>query len=466
MDIRHFILSPDFSLRGWKRLPYAIQSVSRPVTFFFSENEWELLTLCNGHTPMDWEKLTVTERDRLIKWEKAGFIVPCGSDESLAAKQEYRFYPARFKEKVQWSITGRCNFKCRHCFMSAPHALHGEPSFGQLMTMLDAFERCGIKGVELTGGEPLIRPDLWRITDEILRRGMVIPTIYTNGLLVSDDFLDGLESRNIRPAIQVSFDGVGHHDWMRGVQGAEKAVTDALIRCQKRGFPTFASMVLCRENVGSIRETVNRLAELGCLGVKICGASPQGEWLSQREHYLTQAQIFAAFLDYLPHYFEDGLPLSIGLEGFFSYDKFSGTISAFSERNVPENRFGRSLLCADARREMYVSPRGKVLPCMLMAGGAAEEMFPNMLETPLEEILDSGSFYMETTDLRVSDFMAHNPECQSCGFRSQCCGGCRAVAQRESPGDFLAINPVTCQYFKDGWHERKTALLRDILERN
>jgi len=52
--------------------------------------------------------------------------------------QEYRFYPARFKESVQWSITGRSNCKCRHCFMSAPHGAQGKPSWDELMRMLDA----------------------------------------------------------------------------------------------------------------------------------------------------------------------------------------------------------------------------------------------------------------------------------------------------------------------------------------
>ena len=50
--------------------------------------------------------------------------------------------------------------------------------------------------------------------------------------------------------------------------------------------------------------------------------------------------------------------------------------------------FPRALMCGHVRRNMYVSPRGNVLPCMSMVGGPLEEKFPNMLETPLEDILD------------------------------------------------------------------------------
>ena len=94
------------------------------------------------------------------------------------------------------------------------------------------------------------------------------PTLYSNGLLITNAFLDELSKRHMRPSIQFSFDGVGYHDWMRGVHGAEKVVLDALKRCQERGIPTSVSMVLFRENLGSIRETANLLASLGCSSLK------------------------------------------------------------------------------------------------------------------------------------------------------------------------------------------------------
>ena len=77
--------------------------------------------------------------------------------------QRYRFYDARCKQMVQWSITGKCNYRCRHCFMSAPHAAQGEP---------------------------MVRADFWELVDEIIKRDIQIDTIYSNGLLVTDEFLD------------------------------------------------------------------------------------------------------------------------------------------------------------------------------------------------------------------------------------------------------------------------------------
>ncbi len=459
---RHYILTPWWSLRGWKLLPYAIQHLSYPHTEFFREDVFRLLEACDGRTEVRWDGLDDRQRARYDHWEQNGFIRRCGPDESLRPEQEYRFYPVRFKESVQWSITGRCNFRCRHCFMSAPHAAQGEPSWDQLMAMLDAFERCGIKVMNLTGGEPMVRADFWELVDEILRRGMCVSTIYSNGLLVTDEFLDGLEARGLQPAIQFSFDGVGWHDWMRGVPGAERIVVDAMRRCRERGVPTTASMVICRESVGTIRESVNLLASLGCRMLKVGNASPQGEWLDQPEHYLTQEETYEAFLEYIPRFFEDGAPITLGLEGFFTYDRQRGEIGSPQEKRVDEGNFARALMCGHVRREMYVSPKGNVLPCMSMVGGPIEEKFPNMLEVPLEQILDDGSLYMDITNLRVSDFMAHNPDCAACEWRTQCCGGCRAVAVRDGSTNYLAKDMITCEYYRGGWKTRKDELLSGL----
>ena len=70
-------------------------------------------------------------------------------------------------------------------------------------------------------------------------------------------------------------------------------------RCRERGFSFTASMVICRESAGCIRESVNLLASLGCQGLKIGNASPQGEWANESEHYLTQEETWQAFLDYV-----------------------------------------------------------------------------------------------------------------------------------------------------------------------
>ena len=113
---------------------------------------------------------------------------------------------------------------------------------------------------------------------------------------------------------------------------------------------------------------------------------------------------------------------------------------------------------------MYVSPEGKVLPCMSMIGMPIESQFPNMLRTPLEEILDK-SFYMKIVSFSIKDYMEHNPDCAECEYKNKCVGGCRAFAIRSTPDDYLGKDMWTCAYYKDGWMEKKNELLAQLKEK-
>lgn len=460
---RRYLLNPTHALRGWMMLPYGVMQTGGTTCEFLTKHEYALLLDCDGQTEIPYDGLPEKDRKWYDFWEEQKVIHRCdGNEEHLLPEQQYRFYNNRYKESVQWSITGKCNYRCRHCFMSAPHAATGEPTWDEMMTILDSFERCGIRGIGLTGGEPLIRKDFWALVDEILKRDMFITTIYSNGLLVTDAFLDELEKRNIHTNIQFSFDGMGHHDWMRGVPGAEKAVIDAFKRCQARGIPTSASMAMCRESAPSIRETVKLLASLGCSSMKINNTTPQGEWLNEPEHYLTMQETYQIYLDYIPKFFEDGAPLSLILEGFFHYDKERQREKAINEKDVAEEAFGQVLMCSIVRTSMYVSPQGSVLPCMSMVGTPIEARFPNMLKIPLEKILSEKSGYMDIVDLRISDYMDHNRDCRECEYRQECCGGCRAMALNAFPEDYLGKDLHACEYFRGGWKQKKDALMKEL----
>lgn len=457
-----WIIHPDYALRGWKYLPYALQNIHFPHTVFFRENEWKVVRMCDGQTRISAFRLNEEEKMILTRLAQGGYIIPCKEGETLTKEQEYRFYHARFRERVSWAVTGRCNAKCRHCFMSCPDSTYGELSWDEMMKILSSFERCGIKGVDLTGGEPLVRNDFWQLVDEILKRDMVIPVIYTNGLLVNEAFLNELNKRDLHPVIQFSFDGKGCHDWMRGIEGAEEKTLQAIRLCRDHGLITEATMILFRENRNSIRDTVNLLRDAGCYGLKISKASLQGEWLKEKEHDLSDCETYEAFLEYIPHFFEDGMPVSLSLEGMFNYENRTGKFSSWFDKNINPERYAKTAMCAHVRREICVDPKGRVLPCMSLCGTVMEDRFANMLETPLEDILDGSSFYTEAVSYTISDFVNHNPDCAECEYLRQCCGGCRAIALRDHPDDYLARDLSVCEFYKGGWKTKTEKLLNEI----
>ena len=105
--------------------------------------------------------------------------------------------------------------------------------------------------------------------------------------------------------------------------------------------------MLCKESLGTIRESAKLMGELGCKALKVGPASPAGEWLNQPEHFLTIQETFQAFLDYIPHYYEDGKPVRIGLEGLFDYEYDKGALS-YNEKHVEPEDWPRAVMCAAA----------------------------------------------------------------------------------------------------------------------
>ena len=67
------------------------------------------------------------------------------------------------------SITGRCNYRCKHCYLSAPSAKLGELPHETMLEIIEQLAACGVQQVSLTGGEPLVRGDWWQLVDALTR---------------------------------------------------------------------------------------------------------------------------------------------------------------------------------------------------------------------------------------------------------------------------------------------------------
>ena len=107
---------------------------------------------CDGVHEIDEAVLSGHQRELFERLKKAEIIREAGLLDYLTEEQEYRTFPVRYKQHAHWSVTGACNMKCRHCFMSAPHARHGSPTKEQLLSVIDQLAECGIFTVGLTGG--------------------------------------------------------------------------------------------------------------------------------------------------------------------------------------------------------------------------------------------------------------------------------------------------------------------------
>ena len=86
-----------------------------------------------------------------------------GPMQPLSSFQRYHVYPSRRIKSVHWSITGKCNFNCRHCLVSAPNAHHPQLPLSDCLHIVEEIAKCGVNRVDVTGGEPLVRRDFEEI---------------------------------------------------------------------------------------------------------------------------------------------------------------------------------------------------------------------------------------------------------------------------------------------------------------
>lgn len=455
----YYCLNEDWLLRGWDLLPTGIVRWKSENVIFVQPALYRKIRDCAWMVFEESPFLTEDERkalDQMVKLNIMGLhdhVVP------LTERQQYLKYPNRYLHAVHWAVTGKCNCRCKHCYMSAPTGKIPEYSHEKCLEIIDQMEGAGIRSVALTGGEALVRRDFLDLAQHLSDAGIRISTIMSNGLLVTEELLTALEEMGQKPEFNMSFDGIGTHDWLRGVPGVEKAVTRAFALCRDRGFPTGSEYCLHKGNLHQLRDSVKLLADLGCGSLKVNGLSAEGEALAIQEYCLSQDELFQAFLDYIPQYVEDGEPLAIMLSGMFHSDGHGHRGVPFS-KGLEKNECDDYCLCGHARNMMHITADGYIVPCIPIGSiECGRTHFPNIENITFREAL-TDSTYMSFIDTRLRTYFEHHPECAACEFRNRCAGGCRGIAAES--GDLMGRDMQTCAFFRQGWYDKTLALMKEL----
>lgn len=446
-------LASAYALRGWDKMPWALLRQPDHLVRTLSRAQFDVLLLCDGQTDLS-QALPPSLAPILAKCETEGLICPCSQPRPLDEEQHYRYYANRFVQSVFWSVTGRCNYRCRHCYMDAPEGALGELSTEEALDLIDQMAACGVPRVELTGGEPLVRKDLWQLIDCILAHHIVIDKFYTNGRLLNDAVLDEMERRGMSPMIFVSFDGVGWHDWMRGCPGTEADALRALKLCHDRGFETAVQMCVHRGNADSLPQTIAALKQAGVTRLKASNVSMTELWQRHSDgNALTQQEFIEAMLPYITWYYQAGRPIE--------HLELGGVIDMFRYR--PYEMVVRDLgggqdaldchLCRTARMSCYITPEGRLLPCLPMTASPDQNQFPRVQDIGLRQGL-SHSVYMDYTDSRVRDLAAVNSECAACPHLLRCGGGCRAIALTDGDRQLMGCDRLSCMFWNNHYMDR------------
>ena len=444
-----YILDSRYDLRGWYGAKTGVYDTKTREAHFVEQSFYQLLAKCDAVHEIDENGLSEAEKHFLRKMKEEHIIRPAGRWDFMLPRQQYHAYPARYRKNVHWSITGGCNLRCRHCFMSAPHARHGVPDYQELLAVADQLAECGGFSAGITGGEPLMRDDFLKIVDALNQREIGISTIYTNGWLLDEKLLDALETSGVRPSFQLSFDGLGHHDWLRGVDGAEEQADKAFRLLKEHGYPVAVGMCIHRGNKNSLRGTMRYLSNLGVAALNVNAPQTLGVWKQYAEEYaLTEDEVWSIYRDGIKAYFEDGMPLDLELDGYFFCRKGSTAYKVPYVHHPPENAdWGKIPQCESMRHHIYIGAEGRLAPCMAFSDTEIGKTFPNVLKEHLGKLSLEGNSYYDVVNTRVSDFLRLNPECAECEHFPACGGGCMAQGMAQC-GNHLARDERACYFHR------------------
>ena len=201
-----------------------------------------------------------------------------------------------------WECTTRCNLHCRHCGSDCTAASNDKDMpLDDFLRAFDTIPKSELPQnftVVLTGGEPLLRPDLSEIGHALRRRGMGWSMV-SNGYLYDRAMHARLMDSGLG-ALTISLDGLeAEHDWMRGHKGSFQRTLDAIaIAAAERHFNFDVVTCVNQRNLPQLQAIYDLLASLGVQRWRIFTIIPIGRALGHPELHLTNPQ-FVQLMEFI-----------------------------------------------------------------------------------------------------------------------------------------------------------------------
>jgi len=153
---------------------------------------------------------------------------------------------------VIWNLIRRCNLACQHCYsVSADRDFPGELSTDEVFAVMADLRAFGVPALILSGGEPLLRPDIYEIADRAKALGFYT-ALSTNGTLVDAANIDRIADARF-DYVGISLDGRRErHDRFRRQAGAFDRSLAALRLCRDRAIKVGVRFTLTQDNAGDL----------------------------------------------------------------------------------------------------------------------------------------------------------------------------------------------------------------------
>ena len=149
---------------------------------------------------------------------------------------------------VIWNLLRRCNLTCRHCYAtSADSVFRDELDTGEALKVIDDLHDAGVRVLILSGGEPLLRDDIFELSSYARQRGFFV-ALSTNGTLIDEQNIEQIAAAQY-DYVGISIDGLeAVHDHWRQLKGSFAASMHAIDLCRQYGIRVGLRTTLTQHN--------------------------------------------------------------------------------------------------------------------------------------------------------------------------------------------------------------------------
>lgn len=355
----------------------------------------------------------LTQPKRMGPDETCEYYMKLGASPKAAANSE-KFVPLI----ISWNVTRKCNLECSHCYINASTVKHPEQHTDELTTeeakkMIDQIAEVSRPMLILSGGEPLLRKDIFEIICYGTEKGLKM-AMGSNGALIDASVAKKLKEAGIK-TVSISLDSAipEKHDEFRGVKGSWQKAIDAIKVLRENNVLVQVNTTLTQQNYDEIDDILSLSEKLGVENFHLFFLVPTGRG--------------GKITDISPQMYEDMIKNTFAKTTRHRLNVRPSCAPQFmriaKDMNIDMRQWIRG--CIAGMYYCRIFPNGEVTPCPYLP-----IKLGNIKEKSFKEIWFNSDIFKA---LRNPDTL--KGKCGACEYKTLC-GGCRARAYGLS-SDFI-----------------------------
>lgn len=348
---------------------------------------------------------------------------------------------------IAWEITRTCNLNCLHCRAGATKEKYsGELSLKEIEKTLKSIQKVSKPIIILTGGEPMLRDDLYDIASLVKEHGMK-PVLAPCGTLIDDEAVRKMKESGIE-RVSISIDGHDEktHDDFRGMRGAFSTTMKGIEALKRGGMPFQINTTLTKRNIDQIEKIFKLVIELGAVAFHPFMLVPMGRGKQLKQDSVDPGE-YEKILNWVYDRMQDS-PIEFHITCAPHFNRVYREREKEKGRAVTPKTHGRIAMskgCMGGKTFAFISYEGKLQICGFLEQECGDLRKDNY---DFEKIWRESNVFN-----RVRKVNELKGRCGMCEYRAFC-AGCRARAYAIE-GDIMEQEPFCMYEPKKGVRDEK-----------